>query len=199
MLRPQPWMLSRRRREQCAWTQMKPGKPQDWIEDCALKPSAIVFLEPASDLLVTAFPGLSAPGQSSERPNTEKPPHGSQAVLPTVQKNQKPSTMILKYMEGISKRIVKIQALTSQNRRVDSFFSLSYCLPGCIGFLASRRGGSRTQDLKNKYESIPEESRTNTHTQLLWQDSAIHQVQHPNSIPSRGLSAEVHCEASDLD
>ena len=119
---------------------MKPGKPQDWIEDCALKPSAIVFLEPASDLLVTAFPGLSAPGQSSERPNTEKPPHGSQAVLPTVQKNQKPSTMILKYLEGISKRIVKIQALTSQNRRVDSFFHFPIAFPGVLAFSPLEEG-----------------------------------------------------------
>ena len=147
------------------------------------KPSAIIFYSP----LVTALPGLSAPGQSSERPATEKPPHGSQAVLPTVQKNQKPSTMILKYMEGISKFIVKIQALPIENKRVD-FFSLSFGFPGCIVF----------QDLKNKYESIPEASRTNTHTQLLCQ-ILPRRVKHPSFISSWALPAEVHREASEPD
>ena len=141
------------------------------------KPSAIIFYSP----LVTALPGLSAPGQSSERPATEKPPHGSQAVLPTVQKNQKPSTMILKYMEGISKRIqLKTNELI--------LFSLSFGFPGCIVF----------QDLKNKYESIPEASRTNTHTQLLCQ-ILPRRVKHPSFISSWALPAEVHREASDPD
>ena len=106
------------------------------------KPSAIIFYSP----LVTALPGLSAPGQSSERPATEKPPHGSQAVLPTVQKNQMPSTMILKYMEGISKRIVKIQALPIENKRVDSFFTFlwlpgMYCLSGLEEQVRKHSGG----------------------------------------------------------
>ena len=75
--------------------------------------------------------------------------------------------MILKYMEGISKRIVKIQALTLENNRL--FFSVPCVFPGCVVFLPfSLHRGSCAQDLKNKYESIPEASRTNTHTQLLF-------------------------------
>ena len=143
---------------------------------------------------MTAFPGLSAPGQSSERPNTEKPPHGSQAVLPTVQKNQKPSTMILKYMEGISKRIVKIQALTSQNRRVDSFFHFPIAFPGVLAFSCP---------LELSHSGLEEQVRKHS-------GGITHQYPHPATlarfsnpsgatIPSRGLSAEVHCEASDLD
>ena len=94
--------------------------------------------------------------------------------------------MILKYMEGISKRIVKIQALPIENKRVDFFH-----FP-----LASR--DIVFQDLKNKYESIPEASRTNTHTQLLCQ-ILPRRVKHPSFISSWALPAEVHREASDPD
>ena len=48
------------------------------------------------------MPGTSAGEQPQQRPNQ------SQQVLPQIQKNQKPSTVILKYLEGITKRVSKI-------------------------------------------------------------------------------------------
>lgn len=54
--------------------------------------------------------------------------------------------MILKYMEGISKRIVKIQALPIENKRVDFFFTFlwlpgMYCLSGLEEQVRKHSGG----------------------------------------------------------
>ena len=112
-----------------------------------------------------SWPGL--PGNSDEAPQSRPAPGSTQQVLPQLQKNQKPSTLVLKYLDGITRRIGKILDSCFQKQNVQSIWFVSFWL-SCIFLLTACLPimVSIAQEMKAKYDAINDEEKTTMHTAL---------------------------------